>query len=347
MNSNRSSIINSMKDLQLVEHQLDDGYIIHKTLGKGVYGHVQLATHRRTCFTVALKSVHKDRTKLKDFLREFHYNYFLSPHRNILTCYQVAFQTPDAFVYAQEIARFGDLTQLMKGNELEENKAKSIIQQVSSAMDFMHSKELVHRDIKPQNILVFQENELFVKLTDFGLTCAAGTLVKKSNTCPSNSPPEVFNAIFNEGYHVETPSDSWQLAMLIYYCLKTYLPWEKAEITDSNYTEFLKWQKRKVQRTPKYFKSFSARLNRLFRKMLEPKPGKRAPVTEVFKYLNDRWLSSDNGGISKSDSSKSNKESKNEDNGLENMLAKFGVDISVDRMTKKKRVQDWVLSMSE
>lgn len=61
---------------------------------------------------MALKAVPKATTTLKDFLLEFHYSYFLSPHHNILDTYDVAFETQDHYYFAQEIAPFGDLQQV-------------------------------------------------------------------------------------------------------------------------------------------------------------------------------------------------------------------------------------------
>mgnify|MGYP002715581955 CR=1 FL=1 len=82
----------------------------------------------------------------------------------------------------------------------------------------------------------------------------------------------------------------WQLAMLIFATLTTKFPWEKADITDPKFNEFVEWQKRKTTRTPKEFRRFSPRILRLFRRLMEIKPSKRYPVTEINKYLRDRWL---------------------------------------------------------
>ena len=61
---------------------------------------------------VALKAVPKATTTLRDFLMEFHYSYFLSPHKNILDTYDVAFETAEHYYFAQEVAPFGDLWQV-------------------------------------------------------------------------------------------------------------------------------------------------------------------------------------------------------------------------------------------
>ena len=54
----------------------------------------------------------KATTTLREFLEEFHYSYFLSPHANILDTYDVAFETRDHYFFAQEVAPFGDLYQV-------------------------------------------------------------------------------------------------------------------------------------------------------------------------------------------------------------------------------------------
>lgn len=55
-----------------------------------------------------------------------------------------------------------------------------------------------------------------VKLTDFGLTRRAGTLVKKRARSLPTCPPEIWEMLSLEGYTVETGSDGWQIGMLVF-----------------------------------------------------------------------------------------------------------------------------------
>lgn len=112
---------------------------------------------------------------------------------------------------------------------------------------------------------------------------------KRVKSLPS-CPPEVWKAVLLEGYNIETGSDVWQLAIMLIVLMTTRFPWDKADITDPSFTEFVEWQKRKSTRTPRYFRDFTPRLLRMFRRLMEIKPSKRYPVTEVRKYLKDRWL---------------------------------------------------------
>ena len=151
--SPRSSISETLAQWTLEEH-----YEVLKKLGSGTYGKVLLAQCKRTGTEVALKLLPKSTIKMKDFLREFNYSYYLSPHRSILNTFDVAFETPNSYVFAQELATCGDLFEAITPQVgLAEQHAKSMAKQIASALDFMHSKSLVHRDIKPENILLFDE----------------------------------------------------------------------------------------------------------------------------------------------------------------------------------------------
>lgn len=79
-------------------------------------------------------------TSEKDFVKEFHYNYQLSHHPKILSCYQVKFQTSEYYVFAMEYAPYGDLASHVGGSGIPESCCKKITEQLSSALGFMHTK---------------------------------------------------------------------------------------------------------------------------------------------------------------------------------------------------------------
>jgi serine/threonine protein kinase len=81
---------------------------------------------------------------------------------------------------------------------MREADAKSVVKQLASALEFMHSKQLVHRDIKPENVLVMSQDFSRVKLMDFGMTRRHGTMVRKTNGSIPYTPPEVCEAVRNE-----------------------------------------------------------------------------------------------------------------------------------------------------
>ena len=323
---------------------LDAHYHTLKDIGTGTYGKVIFAVCRETGTKVALKMLPKATTSLREFQREFSFSYFLSPHKNIVNSYDVAFETGDQYVFAQEQAPMGDLFNKIKPQlGMDEGKVKKILRQVTSALDFMHSKNIVHRDIKPENILIFDAQFDLIKLVDFGLTRKSGTMVRKQSGCMiPYTPPEVCEAVRNENYSVEASADVWAMGVLLFSALTGNFPWERADALDTYYNEFSGWQKRKTCRIPSQWKTFTPRVLRLFRRLLEPKPSRRCCIKEVYKYLDDRWISKKVRSGSEEDIYMMTSSTSSED--LNELLKKYGIDTTISRRFREKRVQEWVLS---
>lgn len=76
-------------DCELPFVNILDEYEIEKTIAEGYFAKIFLTHHKPTKSTVVLKACHVELTNVKEFIREFHYNYQLSHHPQILSCYQV------------------------------------------------------------------------------------------------------------------------------------------------------------------------------------------------------------------------------------------------------------------
>lgn len=347
----RNSSIHKIREYQLDKIRLKDEYEVIQVLQEGWRGRLLLVEHRRTGHEVVLKAIHKASSSRLDFFREFHYNYYLSPHLNILNAYDVSFETEDHYVFAQEYAPLGDLTTNLSDCGLGEIITKQITRQLASALDFMHSKELVHRDLNMDNILVFKSDFTHVKVCDFGATRKKGALLKKRTVWLPYAPPEIVDAVQNEGFHADPAQDVWQLGVLVYVLLTGQLPWQKADVTDPHYNEYLNWRKRRSLRTPKRFSNFTSRLLRMLKRLLEPKPEKRADAKETYKYLEDRWLVRASGprrdigdvdGQSVCYSTFSAHSCPREKDRVLGPLKAHGIETTVDRVAKRQRIHEWL-----
>ena len=340
MNANcspRSSISEALFHKELPEH-----YTVLKELGNGTYGKAVLAKCHQTKEQVALKILPKSSTKLKDFVREFNFSYYLSPHRHILDTFDVAFETTDSFVFAQEHAPCGDLFEAITPQVgLPESQAKYVAKQVASALEFMHSKQLVHRDLKPENVLIFDEKLNRVKLMDFGMTRKCNTMVRKVSSGIPYTPPEICEALKGERYAVDCSADVWAFGVLIFCCLTGNFPWELAHIKDNYYLEYIAWQKRKTVKIPSQWRRFTPRMLRLFRRILDPKLDKRGSVKEIYKYLDDDWLY-------KPKQDEDIHELYQDDDAamaeLTAMLESHGIETKVNKNFQEKRISEWILS---
>lgn len=362
--------IHQIRNLNLEEVDLDNEYQILDVVQEctdGHFGRIHIARHKATDIKVALKVVPRDNTKLADFLREFHYSYWLSPHNNIVNTYDVAFASPAWYVFAQEPSPCGDLASAVTAagrTGLPELAVREFAKQISSALEFVHSQQLVHRDVVPQNILFFSSDYSRAKLTGFRNTRREGSRVRrKAGQCDTTwLPPEICEAVRNEDYDVKPASDVWQASLLILYALTGGdLPWSRADITDPAYNDFVQWQKRKTTRIPAAFRKYTPRLMRLLRRVMDSKPEKRSEVTEFSKYVDNKWLVSSRSVSRVSDGSGTGTQLEKArgkgttttstvgqnltvGQGLLDVLTVCGIDTTVDRHIKNKRVEQWLMT---
>jgi len=282
----------------LREVLLEEEFHVLRTLGEGAFGRVLLATHRRTGAKVAVKALSRARTQPADFYRELHYARALSPHPGVLSTFGEAMRATDAdgaalWLLAAEAAPLGDLRRaLPRRSPLSEGAAKRVARQLAEALSFVHSIGLVHRDVKAANVLVFTADLSVVKLGDFGSARPEGELAARPAGASTGAlPPEVGAALRNERVPARAAADVWALAVLLVRITGGSCPWKAADaVADPGYAAFRRWQGRRAASPPSTFKRFTPRFLRLLRRLLAPEPRRRAPVTDVFKYLEDPWV---------------------------------------------------------
>lgn len=86
---------------------LAEEFDILQIVGEGWFGKILLVEHKATDTEMVLKALPKPYTSIKDFYREFHYGLHLGAHKNIITTYDVAFETAGFYVFSQEYAPLG------------------------------------------------------------------------------------------------------------------------------------------------------------------------------------------------------------------------------------------------
>uniref|UniRef100_A0A8C3FQ79 SH3 domain binding kinase family member 3 n=1 Tax=Chrysemys picta bellii TaxID=8478 RepID=A0A8C3FQ79_CHRPI len=273
----------------LPQLELQEQYTIIKELGSGTYGNVLLAEHRERGTALALKLMPKERTERRAFLREYCIALCLSAHAGFLRTLPIVFESPTHFAFAQELAPAGDLCAI----GLPEAQVKRCAAQLAEALDFMHGKALVHRDIKLDNVLLFDCECRRVKLGDFGLTRLEGTPVcAMSGTLPY-APPELCLLEASETLELDASLDVWAFGVLL-FCLGTgCFPWDVAVSPDPQFEAFGAWQNSTVPgEAPAPWRAFGPAAQEMFRRLLTLDPNRRSPAIEVHKYLPLVWLAS-------------------------------------------------------
>ncbi|XP_052021057.1 sperm motility kinase X-like [Apodemus sylvaticus] len=184
-------------------------YYILGTLDKGSFAEVKVALHLMTQTMVAIKIL-KRGTNI-DFLVISEIDLVKSlNHSRIIQLFQI-FETRHKTYLVMEYAVRGSLLKhINKCGHLDEEEARRIFTELSLAVNYIHSQNIVHRDIKAENILLDWEGH--VKLTDFGLgkRLASGEKFKGFCGTPQYCAPEVFDHKQYDGL----PTDIWSLDMV-------------------------------------------------------------------------------------------------------------------------------------
>ncbi|XP_072310969.1 serine/threonine-protein kinase SIK3 homolog isoform X3 [Eucyclogobius newberryi] len=199
-------------------------YEIERTIGKGNFAVVKLATHVITKAKVAIKIVDKtqlDDENLKKIFREVQIMKLLK-HPHIIRLFQVM-ETERMIYLVTEYASGGEIfDHLVAHGRMAEKDARKKFKQIVAAVHFCHCRSIVHRDLKAENLLL--DHNLNIKIADFGFSnlFSRGQLLKTWCGSPPYAAPELF-----EGKEYDGPKvDVWSLGVVLYVLVCGALPFD-------------------------------------------------------------------------------------------------------------------------
>ncbi|KAJ0032756.1 hypothetical protein NQD34_002837 [Periophthalmus magnuspinnatus] len=217
--------------------RFEDVYRLQEeVLGEGAYARVQTCINLITNKEYAVKIIEKrpGHSRSRVF-REVEMLYQCQGHSNILELVEF-FEEEDKFYLVFEKLRGGSiLAHIHKRQRFSEQEASLVVQDIASALDFLHNKGMAHRDLKPENILCESADKISpVKICDFDL----GSGIKlNSDSSPISTPelltpcgsaeymaPEVVEAFNEEATIYDKRCDLWSLGVILYIMLSGYPP---------------------------------------------------------------------------------------------------------------------------
>lgn len=206
---------------------LNDRYRLIEPIGEGGMATVYRALDTRLGRTVAIKILHPEYVRDKPFLQRFQqeaeFAASLGAHPNIVAIYDVG-EDGDRRYIVMEFVEGRDLKVLIRDRApFTVGEAFSIGRQVASALDFAHKRGLVHRDIKPQNILITPEG--VAKVTDFGIARSI-TASQLTRTGMVIGTVHYFSPEQAQGKGAGPPTDIYALGIILYEMLTAHLPFE-------------------------------------------------------------------------------------------------------------------------
>eukprot|EP00562_Extubocellulus_spinifer_P001755 CAMPEP_0178474468 /NCGR_PEP_ID=MMETSP0696-20121128/2615_1 /TAXON_ID=265572 /ORGANISM="Extubocellulus spinifer, Strain CCMP396" /LENGTH=568 /DNA_ID=CAMNT_0020101717 /DNA_START=126 /DNA_END=1829 /DNA_ORIENTATION=+ len=240
---------------QQQKHQQQLTYVrfrIDRKVGSGTFSTVHVATHRATNHAVALKMLSRRKIydlKTQNRVRsEIDHLRLCTAHPHITRLYDTIDSAgAPTLDLVMEFVSGGDMYDhlksmkprrrlragagLIKTSGLDEVDARRYFQQLISAVEFMHSKGVVHRDLKLENILL-DPLYRYIKLADFGLSAAvdtrpgAATYLKTPCGSPHYAAPEVISG----KPYLGRPSDIWSCGVILYAMLAGKLPFVDSDM---------------------------------------------------------------------------------------------------------------------
>ena len=195
------------------------GYEIEEAIGRGGMGVVYRARDRALERNVALKLIAPEYAGFTGFRGRFLAESRLAAsleHPNVVPIYGAGDQDGHLYI-AMRYIEGRDLKQILQDGVLEPERAIAICRQVASALDAAHEQGLVHRDVKPSNILIDANDRAY--LADFGLSRLSSDPAKAAEIAASLGTIDYVAPEQIRGDALDGRADVYSLGCVLYECL--------------------------------------------------------------------------------------------------------------------------------
>ena len=204
---------------------LDDRYEIQEIIGSGGMAVVYKATDTRLHRSVAVKILRDELAADEEFRRRFQTEaqaVAMLSHPNIVSVYDVSHSESVEYIVMELIEGVTLMQYMQKKGALGWKEALHFSVQISKALEHAHSKGIVHRDIKPQNIMIIRDGS--IKVADFGIAALESTQEQRSSQTVGSvhyiAPEQA------RGEQPDTRSDIYSLGVVMYEMLTGRMPYD-------------------------------------------------------------------------------------------------------------------------
>ena len=254
-------------------------YKFGRLIGRGAFGKVNLGLHILSGRIVAIKSFNKKKLKTKESIDKIYneINLMKNLRHNFIVKILEYIETEKYILIIMENISGGDLLSFVKKRtKLPEKTCQYIFKQLISGLKFIHSKGIIHRDIKLDNILIDLNNN--IKICDFGVSKNYKKNEKLNDQCgtPAYIAPEILNN--NNGYY-GPPVDIWSSGVVLYAMLSGNVPFKANNLNDLH--------KLIISGKYNYIKDISNDATNLINQILEVDPNKRIDINGI---INHPWF---------------------------------------------------------
>jgi serine/threonine protein kinase len=254
-------------------------YRVQELAGRGGMGVVYRAIQKSLDRQVALKVIVPDLADDPEFRARFQREALVAAsidHPNVVPVYEAGEEGNLLFLAMRFIDGVDLGTLLRSEGPLSPARAAHVVEQIASALGAAHARGLVHRDVKPPNVLVEKSTGDHVYLTDFGLTRRVDSTsdVTKTGTMMGTLdyiPPEQIN-----GQEVDSRSDVYALGCVLYEMLTGRVPFER----DTEVAKLFAHVSSAVPSARARRPELTARVDEVIRRAMAKGPDERYPSAE-------------------------------------------------------------------
>nr|XP_029480046.1 striated muscle preferentially expressed protein kinase-like [Oncorhynchus nerka] len=199
--------------------RLTDYYDIHKEIGRGAFSYVKRVTQKVGKMEYASKFISARAKRKASALREMKLLSGLD-HERVLYFHD-AFEKKNAVIIVTEICNEELLERLTKKSTVMESDIRSCMRQLLEGVDYLHHQNIIHLDIKPDNILMADHHGDQIRICDFGN--AIELTPDEAQYCKYGTPEFVAPEIVNQT-PVSKATDIWPIGVITYLCLTGVSP---------------------------------------------------------------------------------------------------------------------------
>ncbi|KAH0720850.1 hypothetical protein KY290_005839 [Solanum tuberosum] len=256
-------------------------YVVEKQIGAGSFSTVWLARHRVNGTEVAIKEIVTARlnSKLKESLKSEIVILQRISHPNIIHLHDMI-EDPGKIYIVLEYCRGGDLSMYIQRRQgrIAEATAKHFMQQLASGLKVLRENNLIHRDLKPQNLLLSAiDDNSTLKIADFGFARSLQPRVLAETLCgsPLYMAPEIMQL-----QKYDAKADLWSVGAILFQLVTGKTPF-----TGNNQIQLLQNIMRSTKlQFPLDAKNLSPHCIDLCQKLLRRNPVERLTFEEFFNH---------------------------------------------------------------
>lgn len=202
-------------------------YKLGKVIGQGTFGTVHQSVRKKDGTEWGLKIMDQNRLTKEDIegliseisiVKNIHHENIV----HVLECYD---DGTEKFVMVMELMRGGELLdRIITRKFYSEKNAAEVIRDVARALEYCHARNIAHRDVKPENLLLVSEDSETVKLADFGFAKVRVAKDSLNTACgtPGYAAPELLTRKRQKNYTLKV--DLWSLGIVLYILLCGFPP---------------------------------------------------------------------------------------------------------------------------